>query len=190
MMDRAAARRYAEAFVGVLEKSRRPEAGGSAALTAGIEELKFVAGTYAAARDLQRFLSSPEIGEEEKRSLLSRIFSSSVGLETMSLIDLVLKWDRVDHLPAVSEEAVKVSEERRGLLRGTVTTAHPISSVEVAALGTALGERLGKRVVLERRVDPQMIGGARISAGSLLLDGSIRASLQRIRRQLMEAKVT
>ncbi len=182
MVDRAVARRYAEAFVGVLEKSLR--------LEAGLEELKFVAGTYAGAPDLKRFLGSPEIGEDEKRSLLSRIFSSSVGPETMSLIELLLKWDRVDHLPTTSEEAVKVSEERQGLLRGVVTTAHPISSAEAEALGAAVGERLGKRVVLERRVNPQLIGGVRISVGSLLLDGSIQASLQKIRQQLMEAKVS
>lgn len=182
MADRAVACRYGEAFVGALEKSRR--------LEGGLEELKFVAKAYEGSRDLQRFLGSPEIGEEEKRSLLSRLFSSSIGPETMGLIDLVLKWGRVDHLPAVAEEAVKVSEERRGLLRGTVTTAHPISSAEAAALGAALGERLGKRVVLERRVDPQLIGGVRIWAGSLLLDGSIQALLQEIRRQLMKAKVS
>ena len=181
MADRAVARRYGEAFVGALEKSRR--------LEGGLEELRFVGKAYEGSRDLQRFLGSPEIGEEEKRSLVTRIFSSSVGPETMGLIELLLKWDRVDHLPAVSEEAVKTAEERRGLLRGTVTTAHPISSAEAEALAKAVGERLGKKVLLERRVDPQLIGGARISAGSFLLDGSVQAVLQKIRRQLLETKV-
>ncbi len=189
MADRAVARRWAEAFVGTLEKSRRLEGGGSAALTTGLEELIFVAETYEGNRDLIRFLGSPEIGEEEKRSLLTRIFSSLVGPETMSFLELVLKWDRVDHLPAIAEEAVKVAEERRGTLRGIVTTAHPISSAEAQTLARAVGGRLGKRIILERRVDPQLIGGVRISAGSALLDGSVQASLQKVRRQLMTAKV-
>ena len=181
MADWAVARRYAEAFVGALEKSRR--------LEGGLEELIFVAKDYEGNRDLIRFLGSPEIGEEEKRSLLTRIFSSLVGPETVSLMELLLKWDRVDHLPAIAEEAVKVSEERRGTLRGIVTTAHPISSAEAETLAKAVGERLGKRIVLERRVDPQLIGGVRISVGSSLLDGSVQASLQKVRRQLMTAKV-
>lgn len=152
--------------------------------------MKIVAKAYEGSRDLQRFLGSPEIGEGEKRDLLTRTFSGAVGPETMSLIELVLKWDRVDHLPAVSEEAVKVSEERQGLLRGVVTTAHPISSAETQRLAQAVGERLGKRVVLERQVDRKLIGGIRIAAGTILLDGSVQGVLQKIQRQMMEAKVT
>ncbi|MBI3333303.1 MAG: ATP synthase F1 subunit delta [Candidatus Omnitrophica bacterium] len=181
MTDRVVARRYGEAFVAVLERSRR--------LEAGLEELRLIAKTYEGSRDLKRFLGSPEIGEEEKRSLLTRIFSSSIGPETASFIELLLRRDRTDHLPAISEEAVKVSEEHQGILRGTVTTAHPISSAEAEALAKGVAARLGKRVILERRVDPKSLGGARIEVGSTLFDGSVQGSLEKIRRQLLEAKV-
>ena len=181
MADRAAARRYGEAFVGVLEKSQRVEA--------GLEELKFAARAYEGSKEFQRFLGSPEIGEEEKRSLLDRTFSSAVGPETMALMELVLKWGRADHLPVIAEEAVKVSEERRGILRGVVTTAHPISSAETDRLAQAVGDRLGKRVVLERQVDRNLIGGIRIAVGTTLLDGSVQGILQKIQQQMIETKV-
>ena len=180
MADRAVARRYAEAFVGVLEGSNRVEP--------GLEDLRFVVKTYSDSKDLQRFLGSPEIGDEDKGRLLTRLWSGLSGPEVNGLLQLLLKWDRIDHLPVIREEAVSVAEHRRGLLRGSVITAHPISSVEAGALVGAVENLLGKRVVLERRVDSQLIGGGRITVGTLLLDGSIQTFLHKIRQQLLESK--
>lgn len=181
MIDRGAARRYAEAFVNVLEKNQR--------LEPGLVELKAVSGTYAQSKSLQRFLGSPEIAPEDKEGLLSRLWSGAVGQETLSLLRLLLRWDRIDHLPVLMEEAVKAAEQRQGILRGTVTTAHPISSAEVDQVAQAVGRRMGKQVMLERRVDPALLGGARVAVGSTLLDGSVRTQLARVREQLLGAKV-
>ena len=182
MVDRAVARRYAEAFVNTLEASRR--------LQVGLEEFKTVAQVYIDSKDLQRFLGSPEIGPEEKERLLDRLWAEeSVGSETLALLHLLLKWDRVDHLPVILEEAQSVAEERQGLLRGTVVTAHPISSAETGLLAQAIGKALKKKVTLEREVDPGLIGGVRVSIGSKLLDGSVRTHLDEIREQLKAAKV-
>ena len=181
MIDRAVARRYAEAFVGVLERAGR--------LDAGLEELGVIARTYGQSKDLQRFLGSPEIGLEPKEGLLNRLWSDAVGRETMALLHLLLRWDRVDHLREVEEEARKAAEARRGMLRGVVTTAHAISSAEAEQLAQAVGRKLGKRVVLERRVDAKVLGGAQVAVGSTLLDGSVQSMLNHVREQLMAVKV-
>ncbi len=181
MADPAAARRYAEAFVSVLERAGR--------LDPGLEELRLIARTYAESKDLRRFLGSPEIGLEEKDGLLNRLWSDAAGKETMALLHLLLKWDRIDHLPGVADEARKAAEERKGLLRGFVTTAHPISSAETERLARAVGQKVGKRVVLERRVDPKVLGGAQVAVGSTLLDGSVRYMLDQVREQLLAVKV-
>jgi len=181
LVDRGAARRYAQAYVNVLEGTDR--------LEAGLAELKFLRRSYAESLEFQHFLGSPEIGTEQKQHLLSRTFSDSVGPEGMGLLTLLLQRDRIDHLPVVGEEAVSVAEARRGILRGKVFTAHPISSKETEELAKAAGKILGKQVLLERHVDPQLIGGVRVVIGSALLDRSVETVLKEIRKQLLEAKV-
>ena len=181
MVDRAVARRYAEAYVNTLEVERR--------LETGLEELGAVAGVYAGSKDLQRFLGSPEIGLEEKEQLLNRLWSAAVGKEMMALLHLLLKRDRVEHLPAILEQARSAAEERQGILRGYAITAHPISSAETELLAQAIGKALKKKVMLERQVDPSLIGGIRVTVGSKLLDGSVRTHLDEIREQLKAAKV-
>lgn len=181
MVDRTVARRYAEAFVNTLEKAGR--------LEPGLEELDRIAGIYSGSKDLRRFLGSPEIGPEEKERLLDRALAESASAETMSLLRLLLKKDRVEHLPAVHEEAKTVSEQRRGVVRGRMTTAHAVSSAETQRLAQAVGLALGRQVILERQVDPSLIGGARVVVGSALLDGSVRSQLENLREQLKSAKV-
>ncbi len=182
MVDRTLARRYAEAFVGSLESSGRVDE--------GLDEIRVVSGVYAGSINLQRFLGSPEIGEEQKQNLLQKVFAENTGPQGMSLLELLLKRDRMDHLPVVSEEAVSVAELRRGVLRGWVTAARPISSAQVEALAKAVAERLKKKVVLERRVDQKLIGGVRIVVGTLLLDGSVQTLLENTKRHLLNVKVS
>ena len=181
VVDLAVARRYAQALVNALEASHRTGP--------GLDELGLISRTYAASHDLQRFLGSPEISPEEKWALLKRLFSDVVGPEVMGLLGLLLKRDRVPLVPALASEAKAVAEARQGLLRGEMTTAHPISTGETERLSQVLGKVLGKQVVLERHVDPHLIGGVRITVGTTLLDGSIQTALRELKDQLMTAKV-
>ncbi|MDO8730155.1 MAG: ATP synthase F1 subunit delta [Candidatus Omnitrophota bacterium] len=181
MVDRTVARRYAEAFVNALEGSNR--------LAVGLEELDQVAGMYGQSKELQRFLGSPEIGPEDKERVLDRALAAGAAPEMMGLLRLLLKKDRVENLPVVNEAAKAVSEARQGVVRGQVATAHAISSAETERLAQAVGKAIGKRVILDRQVDPSLIGGVRVTVGGTLLDGSVRAQLENVRKQLKAAKV-
>ena len=182
MTDRTVARRYAEAFVRSLESAGRVDQ--------GLEEIKGITLTYMGSRQMQNFLGSPEIGEEEKQKLLKRLFAEEVGPQEMGLLELLLKKDRFDHLPVISEEAVSVAEARRGVIRGVATTARPISSAETEKLAKAVGKLLGKKVLLERAVDTKLIGGVRVTVGTDLLDGSVQTLLENAKRHLLSVKVS
>ncbi len=183
MIDRGVARRYGEAYLNALEAS---EAG---ATEPGLEQLETVAKVYSGSRDLQKFLGSPEIGSEEKEQLLNRLFSDGVSPQLQGLLHLLLKRDRGDHLPAIAQEAALAWEDRQGIVRGQVVTAHPISQAQTQALAKTVGELLKKKVILERSVDPKVMGGVRVIVGTSTLDGSVQTLLKEIREQLMEIKV-
>jgi F-type H+-transporting ATPase subunit delta len=53
-----------------------------------------------------------------------------------------------------------------------------------AALLDALRRRFGTEVVMQQQVDAELIGGAIIDAGDLVIDGSVRGKLQRMERAL------
>lgn len=181
MVERAAARRYAEAFVSAAENAGK--------LQDGLEEIKAIAQIYSTSKPLQRFLGSPQISPEDKERVIHRLWGEAASRPTLGLLNLLLDWDRVDHLPVLAEEAKSVAEARQGILRGRVVTAHPISSAEMEAVARGLGRLLHGQVFLERSVDPAILGGIRVTVGTTLLDASVRTMLEEVRTQLKQVKV-
>ena len=59
-----------------------------------------------------------------------------------------------------------------------MTSASAISDSQKDAIGKALRERLGRDVSIETEIDENLIGGAVIKAGDVVIDGSLRSRLE------------
>ena len=74
---------------------------------------------------------------------------------------------------------------RTTLFRVRCSSAARKLDVDLAdALRSALERRTRKSVVLHERIDPEVIGGLRISIGDEVLDGTLSRGLQDMRRSL------
>ncbi|MEP7105668.1 MAG: F0F1 ATP synthase subunit delta, partial [Chloroflexota bacterium] len=69
----------------------------------------------------------------------------------------------------------------------TATTAVALSDADRRRVGRELSERLGKEVRLEVKVDPAILGGLVLQFGDRVIDASVAARLQRLRRRLLTA---
>ena len=74
----------------------------------------------------------------------------------------------------------------RGEVTAEVTSAHALSDAQVAALKSALKDKLGKDVTLQARVNPAILGGLIVKVGSRMIDTSLRTRLMTVRTQLQE----
>ena len=79
----------------------------------------------------------------------------------------------------------ELSDARKGVLRAEVTTAVPLSDGYYERLRTQLERMTGKRVVVDRRTDPQLIAGVVTRIGDRVFDGSLRSRLQSLKDALM-----
>jgi F-type H+-transporting ATPase subunit delta len=104
-----------------------------------------------------------------------------------NLAMLLLDRGRVVALPAISRELGVLVDAHANRVRARVTSARPLAPEVEAKLRTQLEARLGKRVVLERREDPGLIGGLTTEVGDLFFDGSLRYHMETLRKQLEEA---
>ena len=77
-------------------------------------------------------------------------------------------------------------EKRR--LRVEVTTAYELSDDEAKQIVGQIEQASGRPVDATRSVDPDLIGGIILQAGSLRLDASVRSRLERLRRELTTAR--
>ena len=176
MAGESVARRYARAaFELALENGQPPES-----WLADLETIASVVGDPEA----NQVLTSPKLSFEQKRTLVDRAIS---GLDPLrrNFVYLLIDRNRIDLIDAVRREFRALVLEHQGIAEATVTTAVPISEAEAARIGEQLGRLVGKKVVVERRVDPSIIGGLVARVGDTLINGSVAARLAALREQLV-----
>jgi len=174
MRIEVAAKRYAQAAFDIARQ--RDE------LDRWVEDLQAVA-DLVAQPGVVDILASSRVPFEDKERLLSSGLAEVSPL-ALNLARLLVQKGRIALAQQVREEYQRLLDEHRGMAHAVVLTAVPLSQEEERAVGQRLRELTGKEIVLERQVDPGIMGGLVARVGDRLIDGSTRTRLLELRRQL------
>jgi F-type H+-transporting ATPase subunit delta len=174
----SAPRRYAEAAFqlatrdGSIESWRR--------------ELEQAAAT--ADGQLMDVLANPALPLDERLAAADRVFAD-LSQQVRNIIFLLVRRRRIEQLPRVAAEFIRLDERRQGITHATATSALPLTDLEVKALTARLEQMTGGRVALETDVDEDLLGGLIVRVGDRLIDGSVRGRLERLRQQLVAGTI-
>ena len=166
---------YARAlFDAAKEKKRLPEVH---------EELSDFVQATREVPELRALLENPEIDHRTKQAALEELMSGGEELVRNFLVLLVEKG-RAPELDEIAREfdALVAAEERR--LEVELTTAYELSDAEATEILSQIESQSGRQVEATRRVDPGIIGGFVLQAGSMLVDASVRGRFERLRQVL------
>lgn len=101
-------------------------------------------------------------------------------------VALLVENHRAALLPDIAALFEELKRESERVLKVTVRSAVPFANGQADAIKSALKKRFGRDIELEQRVDPSVIGGAVIDAGSMVIDGSVRGRLERLESALTQ----
>ena len=133
--------------------------------------------------ELRALLSNPEIESSTKADVLARIAKGS-DEEVVNFLRLIAEKGRAGELtPIVDELDALVAAEQR-ILDVELTTATELSDTEFGRILGRIESASGRKVQATRKVDPDLIGGIVLQAGSMRLDASVRGRLERLRHDL------
>jgi F-type H+-transporting ATPase subunit delta len=133
--------------------------------------------------DLRTLLSNPEIDSTAKADVLARIAKGADG-EVINFLRLLAEKGRAGELPEIVDELdILVAADQR-ILDVELTTATELSDVEFGRILGQIESASGRKVQASRKVDPDLIGGIVLQAGSMRLDASVRGRLERLRHDL------
>lgn len=176
-ISQAAARVYANALFDIASKA--------GAVTQVAEELHAVRSAIASLDpELRGFFGMPLLRREDKARMMDLAFGAKVGRPVIGLLHVLVGKRRESLLDAIVAEFDKLVDRHEGRVQASVTSARTLDADLAAALLAALEERTQRRVVLRQRVDPEVLGGVRVSLGDLVLDGTLRRSLADMRHTL------
>jgi F-type H+-transporting ATPase subunit delta len=172
------ARPYAQA---VFEVARENNA------LAEISESLAVAKALLGDEQVVAFLGRPSLNDAQRLEFLQGLFAKAVGKGSVfaggsdhgtNFFRLLLENRRVAVLPEIADQFEALKAEIENKVDVVVTSASPISASQKEKIGLALRKRLGREVSIETEIDENLIGGAVVRAGDVVIDGSLRARLE------------
>jgi F-type H+-transporting ATPase subunit delta len=167
---------YAEALLEAAKEAKR--------LDRVREEFDDFAAAVAESDELRGFLANPQVESQTKRAALEDLLADSDGL-VLNFVRLLADKGRIAELADVHDEWERLLAREERVLELELTTAVELSDKEAARVVEQIEEGSGRRVVATRRVDPDLIGGLVVQAGSLRLDASVRGRLEQLREELI-----
>jgi len=171
------ARRYAAALYQVSAED--------AAVKEIEDELAAVAIGTSDEPEVRRFLAHPLVPRETKSLFLETAFPETSG-SMKNFLELLIRNHRETYLDLIYDEFVEIRTAADGMIQVTVTTAQTLSDEDRGRLTERLEKALSRPVQLEERIEEDLLGGVRIGAAGHVIDGTIRARLRELRKQLEE----
>lgn len=139
------------------------------------------------APELAQFLANPQVEPAAKADVLARVAEGGDEL-VRNFLRLVAEKGRADELELIREEFNALVDRAQGRIAVELTTAYELSDEEAAEIVSRIERSSGRTVEASRKVDPDLIGGLILQAGSLRVDASVRGRLERLRRQLVKGR--
>jgi F-type H+-transporting ATPase subunit delta len=170
-------RRYAKALFGLASDQKIVDKVGA--------DLRALRAAFAVSTELGNVLGSTTQPRAVRRkivdALLQRVGAHAL-VKTFSY--LLLDKERLTALPDISREIDAMIEDKAGRVQAEVTSAVALTPAQLTTITTALEQLSGKKVVLEKKQDPALLGGVVAKVGDVVYDGSLRTQLRALRDQL------
>lgn len=173
------ARRYAKALFDLAAEANQVDA--------WAQSLVSLKKAVESSPELAALLTSPVYTREQRQGLAGEL-ARALGLAEAPrhLVLLLAERNRLASLPAIADTFGRLADEKLGRIRARVTSAVPLTEAEAAALAARLAAASKGQVIVERAVDPALLGGVVAQVGSFVYDGSLRSQLEDLRRTLQQ----
>jgi len=176
-MIRRFARPYARAIVDV--------AGSAQAASAMRGELMTFAAALRKSTELQEFYANPAVDLEAKLAVTRRLASKMKATDQAAkTLEVLVRFHRINDIDAILEALAAYVNEALGVAVAEVRSAKNLTPDEISQLAAALSSKTGKKVELDIRTDPALLGGFVARIGSEIWDASVAGKINKFRESL------
>lgn len=143
-------------------------------------------------QDMQRLLNHPEVTGTMLVDILStvlvRVMKSTESLKLLiQALEMMAQHQRLSVIPEVYRQFDMLNAEHHKMCSGVVYSATALDDKQMNQLVAGLQKKLNKTVNLSQVIQPELLGGAKIQMGDMVIDGTLRGRIQRLAQSLSSA---
>ena len=150
------------------------------------DELRGLREVIEANPTFRAFLRDPGIGEQERAQTLKRVFGGKLAPLVMNFLGVVNAHGRLGRLEEIARAYDELLDERLGKIEVDVTVAQRLGADQLEQVRRSVSAALKKDAVVHQYVDESIIGGIVLRVQDRLIDASVRAQLEGMRRRMLE----
>lgn len=134
--------------------------------------------------DVAAMIADPQVADSQAMALLPEFLGRTLNVEEHNFLILVLQNERFAALPQVADlyESLKAAAENQYDVE--VESAFPLSGDQLADLTAHLSQHLLRQITANVTVNPDLIGGVKVTVGDLVIDASLRGKLSALATSL------
>ncbi len=181
MSELTVAARYAKSIIDLSQEQK--------ALEDVKNDMEFFLKTLKANAQLVAVLSNPIISHQKKLAILTALFEGKMDKITLAFFKLMINKGRGDVLYTTAHEFVNQYDVLKHITQATVVSATALSEANKAKILAEVKTAVGGDVVLEAKVDPELIGGFVLTVGDRQVDTSIASNLKKLKKNFAQGIV-
>ena len=125
-------------------------------------------------------LLSGSLASNQLAELFIGVCGEQVNEQAQNLLKVMAENGRLVALPAVAQQFVEMQREYAKEVEAQIVSATELNSEQLQELSASLEKRLARKVKLNCSIDASLIAGVIITAGDLVIDGSVRGKISRL----------
>lgn len=148
-------------------------------------ELERFASALRGASDLRELYANPAIDQETKLKVTEQLARRMKASELAAkVLEVLVRNNRINDIDAILEALAAYVNKELGVAVAEVRSAKSLDADEIQNLADTLSKRVGKKVELDIRTDPKLLGGFVVKIGSEIWDASVAGKINKFRESL------
>lgn len=128
--------------------------------------------------DMHNAIGDPKIDPEQLYGLVAAAAGNTLNGEAQNFVRVLIDNDRLPVLPEIATLFESLKDEREGVIEAQIESAFPVDDTALAQLVGDLERRFKRKVRPQVTIDRALIGGALITVGDEVIDGTVRGRLE------------
>ena len=138
-------------------------------------------------QEILNFIKNPTQSINTQNSvivLLADKLGFSKNLKNFFL--LLVEKRRIFFINKISENFLKLCSQKRGEIKASLISSKELSKTELDGISKDLSSSMGSSIILDYKVDKELIGGLMLQLGSFMIDTSIKNKLKKYEQAMIE----
>lgn len=123
-------------------------------------------------------IGNPKFESAQIENLVLELLADRADAQVKNFIQVLMHNVRLSLLPQIAEQYEQFKAELEGRVAIEVTSAYPLSESQLNDLASSIEKRMNRKVTATVQVDPELIGGVKVTVGDEVIDASVRGKLQ------------